>query len=206
MTRDQLLKLCPGSKLKEQNGQLIWTPPQGGGAILSGKKQRGKGDQSENQEPLFSAKVPLWLKGTEQSPWIIQDNKDGMRFYSPGWRMSWVRFLNAGEECVTSYARDGLIEHCTFQGDSNSDKCIQANLAHGLTIRHCHFYRFITGIQAGLTKYAKKSHTTTVEHCSFISVQTPIRAVVGTVIESNNAYGAKGRNATDNGGRIKHYL
>ena len=203
LTRSKLEKLVPGSRAYRKNGQLVWEAPPGGHR-LSGKKQRGSGGQEEGQEPLAIVETAFWLKGSGESPWFIEENKDGIRFREENWRLSHVHFIQPGEECVTSFAGKGLIEHCTFRGRVGADKCLQLNVADNVEIRRCKFYWFITGIQAGLRKYARKSHVTEVTDCAFDDVETPISAVKGIVyLDSNRYHDMKTGNREVDGGRFK---
>lgn len=203
--RELLESLVKGSKATYINGILMWLPPRGG-AILSGKKQKGDGSQKEGQEPLMRIKSPIYIKGTSASPWFVEDNKDGINFMegSEGSVMENVHFLNSGEDCITIYSGKLKILKCSFMGDSNSDKCIQANYADGLEVINCIFNNFITGVQCGLRKYAKSSNKSFITSCRFTNVDAPIKAVVGTVIVKNCKYSnAKTGNVEDSGGKIK---
>ena len=198
-----LEKLVPGSRATWTKGQIVWTPP-AGGHILSGKKQRGDGGQSEGQEPLFAVEVPLWLKGSPSSQWHIVDNKDGIRFRAPGWRLSHCHFRDIGEDAVTSMAGSGRIDDCTFQGSAKNDKCLQLNVAADVIITRCKFFHFITGIQCGLSKYAQTGDITEIYDCEFDDVQAPIKAIKGIVYEAGNTFNDYKANVVDNGGRIRH--
>lgn len=163
----------------------IWKAPKGG-VVLSGKKQKGDGSQKENQEPLMWIKAPIIIRGDKNSPWVIKDNKDGIRFYSDNWGLEEVIFLNSGEDCVTSYAKNGRVYKSIFIGDSNADKCIQASVANGLEIINNKFYNFETAIQFGLRKYSSKRDLYLAEDNEFINCSTAIRAVKGQLKEKNN--------------------
>ena len=187
MNARDLERLVPGSKAVEKAGQLIWTPPRGGHK-LSGKKQKGKGDQAEGQESLFTVDRAFWFRGTKASPWYFEDNKDGIKFRAPNWRLSWCHFRFIGEDAVTSMDEDGMLEHCTFQGKAGSDKCLQLNFANRVTVDNCRFWRFITAIQCGLEKYSKPYHNSVVSNCKFDDVECAIKAVKGKVEEFGNEY------------------
>jgi len=163
----------------------MWKPPKGG-HTLSGKNQRGDGSQKENQEPLLWIKVPLFLYGSKSSPWIIEDNKDGIRFYADNWGMEHVRFKNSGEDCVTSYATKGIINNCIFYGDENADKCLQLNVADKALVSNCKFYNFIRAIQFGLKKYSARNHSATATNNLFENCSTAILAVEMKLEESGN--------------------
>lgn len=190
---EDLEKLVKGSKVNYSKLQktYIWRAPDGG-VILSGKKQRGDGGQSEGQEPLITFKESVVLKSSKKNPWLVEDNKDGMRFYGDNWGLDGVFFLNSGEDCVTSYGEYGFIYRSTFIGDSDSDKIIQANIANGIRITNNRFYNAITAIQCGLRKYSSKNDVFRVENNKFYNCETAIRAVKGKLVEKNNEFnGAK---------------
>lgn len=200
----KLEDLVPGSRAYYSGGRLTWVPPRDP-VVVSGKKQKGGGGQKEGQEALFTFEVPIDLVGTRARPWVFEDNKDGIKFRpgAAGWRIAYAHFLNSGEDCITNYADGGTLTDCTFDGDEDSDKCIQANVARGLVITRCRFYRFTTGVQAGLTGHAHPGDVCTVSDCQFDDVRTPLKAVVGTIQHRGNTYRdmATGNKATD-GGRL----
>lgn len=187
-TPEDLEKLVPGSKaVKEEAGRYLWIPPLGG-VILDGKKQRGKGDQEENQESLFTVNVPLYMRGSKSSPWYIQNNKDGIKINADKCVLKNLIFLNSGEDCITSYGKKLKIRNCQFQADSNSDKCLQLNVFDGCEVTDCKFIGYITAIQCGLRKYADNKSLGTVKRCSFVNCETGVVSVKGSVQVKSNRF------------------
>lgn len=203
---DDMLDLVPGSTVvyNSRLARLEWHPPKGG-IILSGRKQRGKGDQSEKQEPLMHIKAKVFIQGQENSPWVFRENKDGIRFYNSDSGMHLVKMFKCGEDAVT--LANGAIgftaTYCQFNAGSKPDKCIQGNGGDGMLISHCLFKGFRTAVQFGLTNYARKDWYYYASYNRFQRCDVAYKVIRGQLFfnPEDDSYGGA-KNVTDNGGRL----
>jgi hypothetical protein len=116
------------------------------GGILDGKKQRGDGSQSENQEPLARIRTSLLIKNG-----FVRNNKNALTFYSPDSGVDRVTWLTVGEDAVATAAGaiNFSLTNSEFINRRGGDKSVQLNEGKGAKIYDNLIYSGITCARVG---------------------------------------------------------
>lgn len=180
---DDLAKKLSGSTVKYSNGVYTWDLK---GGVLDGKNQKGDGGQSEGQEPLFRAEIPLILKNG-----FVQNNKDAALFYKKDSGVDKVTFTNIGEDAIAT--RDGVddffVKNSQFINDENGDKSIQLNGAKNAKIENNLIYGGVTGVRVHESSSTSSSDKAYAKGNKFMGVDTAWHVSKGgLVIEGKNSY------------------
>ena len=139
------------------------------GAILDGKNQAGDGGQSENQEPLFRARVPLVVKNG-----FVRNNKDALTFFAPNSGVERLTWLNVGEDAVATGdgAKNFVVRNCEFLNSKKGDKTVQLNDAAGAEVIGNLIYGGVTGVRIGKVAYTSSSAVASGGSNKFVGVDT----------------------------------
>jgi hypothetical protein len=156
------------------------------GGIIDGSKQKGDGGQSENQTPLFRARIPLIVKNG-----FIKNNKNAATFYAPDSGVEFITWLNVGEDGVATAegAKDFRVIGCEFINSKDGDKSIQLNEADGARIERNMVYSGITGIRVGKIDYSETKNKAYCGNNTFVGVDTAFNvAKVQLYVQSKNNF------------------
>lgn len=173
------------------------------GLTLNGANQKGDGGQSENQAPLFRARVPLIVKNG-----FVKNNKNAATFYAPNSGVEKITWLNVGEDAVATYdgAKNFSVINCEFINNKKGDKSIQLNEADGALIKGNLVYGGITGARIGKVSYSSSKDLAVCENNEFIGTDTAWN--VGKVkleVKKDNKYtNVRLPFKVTNGGQIKN--
>ena len=156
------------------------------GGIIDGSKQKGDGGQSENQTPLFRARIPLVVKNG-----FIKNNKNAATFYAPDSGVEFITWLNVGEDGVATAegAKEFKVIGCEFINSKDGDKSIQLNEADGARIERNMIYSGITGVRVGKIDYSETKNKAYCSDNTFIGVDTAFNvAKVQLYVQSKNEF------------------
>jgi|GEM_PF-2170408 len=156
------------------------------GGILDGTKQRGDGGQSETQEPLFVANIPLVVKNG-----FVRNNKNAAMFAKPNSGIEYVTFLNVGEDAVSTSikAKNFKVSYCEFMNSNKGDKSIQLNQADGAVINNNIIYGGITGVRVHESSWANSDSLATCSKNTFIGTDTAWNVSKGILeVKDSNTY------------------
>jgi hypothetical protein len=156
------------------------------GGIIDGSKQKGDGGQSENQTPLFRARIPLIVKNG-----FVKNNKNAATFYAPDSGVEFITWLNVGEDGVATAegAKEFKVIGCEFINSKDGDKSIQLNEADGARIERNMIYSGITGVRVGKIDYSETKNKAYCSDNTFIGVDTAFNvAKVQLYVQSKNEF------------------
>lgn len=178
---DKLKKL--GAKVS-QKGKTIYLDLNG--ITLDGSKQKGDGGQSEDQTPLFRARVPLVV-----SNGFVKNNKNAMVFYGSDSKVDKITWLTVGEDAVATAdnAKRLTVQNCEFIGGPKNDKLLQLNEADGARVFDNVFWGAITGVRVGKIDFSRSEDRAFCGQNRFFDVDTAWNvAKVNLVVETPNQY------------------
>jgi hypothetical protein len=192
-----------GSKYFWSKEKKAWVWDLNGG-ILSGKKQSGDGGQSEDQEPLFRAQIPLILQNG-----FVTDNKDAALFYGENSGVVKMTFTNIGEDAVatTKGADYFTVSNSEFINTrKGADKSIQLNEANRAIVENNLVVGGITGARIHESSWNSSSEIAFASNNKFVGVNTAWNVAKGILeIKKPNSYDkVKLPFKTSNGGKIKN--
>lgn len=137
------------------------------GIVIDGIKQKGSGNQSERQTPLFRAYIPLVVENG-----FFTNNKNAATFYKPNSGIRNITLTKIGEDGVATSdgAKNFRIENCEFSGAA--DKSIQLNEADGAIIVNNTIVGGITGARIGKIDFSSSKDVASCANNTFINVDT----------------------------------
>lgn len=156
------------------------------GGILDGSKQKGDRSQNENQEPLFRANVPFFIKNG-----FVINNKNAATFQSKNSGIEKVTFLNVGEDAVATSrnAYNFSVKNCEFLNSSKGDKSVQLNQASYARIYNNLIYGGITGFRVHESSWADQHNVAYCANNRFVGVDTAWNVATGVLlVEGKNKY------------------
>lgn len=137
------------------------------GIVIDGIKQRGDGDQSERQTPLFRAYIPLVVENG-----FFTNPKNAATFYKANSGIKNIAISKIGEDGIATSdgAKNFRIENCEFSGAA--DKSIQLNEADGAIITGNTIVGGITGARIGKIDFSSSKDSASCANNTFINVDT----------------------------------
>lgn len=153
-----------GAKTTTKNGV---TTVNLNGIILDGSNQKGSGNQSEDQTPIFRARIPLVVENG-----FINNNKNAATFYKPNSGVRNIVWTRIGEDAVATYdgAKNFFVDGCEFSGAV--DKSIQLNEASGAKVVNNTIVGGITGARIGKIDFSSSKDIAECGGNTFIGVDT----------------------------------
>lgn len=157
------------------------------GAILDGKKLKGDGSQSENQDPLLR----LEMAGITIKNGFCRNVKDSIRADAANITFQKLTFIDVGEDAISN-GKNGdntRVIDCEFDNSKHStaDKSVQLNNGNGALVDNCVIYGGITAIRMGDT-WSSSSHKGTIKNTKFVGVDTAVNLAKIKVSMSNNTF------------------
>jgi len=172
------------------------------GIVLDGSSQNGSGSQSEDQTPIFRARIPLVIENG-----FINNNKNAATFYKQNSGVRNIVWTEIGEDAVATYdgAKNFFVDGCEFSGAA--DKSIQLNEASGARVVNNTIVGGITGARIGKIDFSSSKDVAICGNNTFINVDTAWNVGKVTLIvgENKNIYkNVKTPFKTTHGAKIKN--
>lgn len=156
------------------------------GMCISGANILRSRHRDDEKAPGIKIKnIPLHLT----NGWIT-DIPGGLMVYSPHCRFSELKFLNSGEDFLSTVGENAIgirISRCDFWNDKDGDKSIQLNQAKEAVLNDVKIVGGITGIRVQKDSYKTSDVMPYMKRMKFIGCQTGLNVAGGATVRMSES-------------------